>query len=164
MKNTFLLLSVLLPLAAPGQAHHATGSMPVITTSGSFFALSVADLDASTRWYTEKLGLKVIRQMPHTDATRSSMALLQGGGLTVELVRQDDAQPLGKLLPAGRGTLYVYGIFKVGVVVNDFDRTLAALRARGVEVAIGPFPKRPGQPANVILRDNAGNLLQVFGK
>jgi hypothetical protein len=27
----------------------------------------------------------------------------------------------------------------------------------------GPYPARPGQRANVIVRDNAGNLIQCFG-
>jgi hypothetical protein len=58
----------------------------------------------------------------------------------------------------------VHGYFKAGIVVDDYDTTLEALRARGVEIAMGPFPARPGQRANVIVRDNAGNLIQFFGK
>jgi hypothetical protein len=58
----------------------------------------------------------------------------------------------------------VHGISKVGVIVDDFDGTLATLKARGVEIYIGPFPARNGQRANVIVKDNAGNLIQFFGK
>jgi hypothetical protein len=29
---------------------------------------------------------------------------------------------------------------------------------------MGPFPKSATQRANVIVRDNAGNLIQFFGK
>jgi hypothetical protein len=33
-----------------------------------------------------------------------------------------------------------------------------------VDIAIGPFPKRMDHPANVVIRDNAGNLIQILGK
>ena len=41
---------------------------------------------------------------------------------------------------------------------------MAALRARGVPIVMGPYPKRPGQPANVLVRDNAGTLIQFLGR
>jgi hypothetical protein len=58
----------------------------------------------------------------------------------------------------------VHGIFKGGVFVAEYDKTLATLRARGVEISMGPFPARDGIPANFIVRDNAGNLIQFFGQ
>ncbi len=141
-----------------------SGTAAILVTSGTFFGLSVDDMEASTRWYREKLGLLVIMQAARTDETRSAATVLQGGGLTVELVKHDEAVPLRNFLPAPRGSLYVHGIFKVGVVVEDFDATIAALRAREVAIPIGPFPKRGDQPANAMIRDNAGNYIQIFGK
>ena len=43
------------------------------------------------------------------------------------------------------------------MIVDDFEKTVAMLKARQVEIAFGPFP-------NVIVKDNAGNLIQFFGK
>ena len=63
---------------------------------------------------------------------------------------------------AGVG-LWTDGLDKAGVVVKDFDRTVGELRGRGVEIVLGPFPKSETQRANVLLRDNAGNLLQLIG-
>ena len=40
-----------LTLAAPA------AEPPILTASGAFFALSVADLKASAQWYEEKLGV-----------------------------------------------------------------------------------------------------------
>ena len=58
---------------------------PVFTTSrGAFFALSVADLEASTRWYRDTLGLTVVMTMPRRDGM--AVAALEGGGLLVELI------------------------------------------------------------------------------
>ena len=134
---------------------------PALAASGAFLALSVADLDASARWYAEKLGLAVVMRTPREHGT--AVAVLEGGGLLVELVQRDGARPLGTAAPGARDALDVHGIFKAGVVAADYDRALATLRARGVEIAFGPFPPRPAQRANFIIRDPAGNLIQVFG-
>jgi catechol 2,3-dioxygenase-like lactoylglutathione lyase family enzyme len=157
--RTLVSLLCFVPLAIGAQE-----PQPVLRTSDTFFALSVADAEASARWYSEKLGLMVTNRLPRNDQTKSSMILVQGGGLTVELVQHDEAVPLRNFIPEPRGSLYVHGIFKVGVAVDNFDEAIAALRARGVAIPIGPFPRRPDQPANAIIQDNAGNYIQIFGK
>ena len=145
--------AALIALARPFTAN--AQSRPVFETRGAFFALSVADLDASTRWYSEKLGLSVVMRPPKQD--KSAVAVLEGGGLIVELLQRDDASP------AGKASYRVHGFFKAGVIVDDLNATLTALRARGVEIAMGPFPASKEQRANAIVRDNAGNLIQFFG-
>ena len=148
MKKICLLLC--LALAAPA------AETPVLTASGAFFALSVADLKVSSQWYAEKLGLAVVMQTPKQD--KAAVTVLEGGGLIVELIQHDDAAP------AGKDPLFLHGIFKAGVIVDDFEKTVAALKARHVEIAFGPFPRKGNQRANVIVKDNAGNLIQFFGK
>ena len=155
-----LLLAAVSPLTAQ---QPAAADAPVISTaSGAFFALSVPDADASARWYREKLGLSVTMDVPRTDASRVRAVILRGGGLLVELIQRDGS--VKPEAPAGTGAPGVQGIFKVGVIVDDFDRTLAQLRSRGVEIAYGPYPRQPNQPPNLIIRDNAGNLIQVLGR
>ena len=163
MKTTSCLLVwlTLLPMVRE-QAPKSTTELPAIAASGAFFALSVADIDASVRWYSEKLGLKVVMQAPKRD--HAAVTVLEGGGFIVELIQHDDAVPLGKAAPAIKGNLFVHGMFKAGVIVDDFEKTLAMLKARGVEIVIGPFPAKANQRANVIIKDNAGNLIQLFGK
>ena len=145
------LLWLLVPAAGSEQS-----PAPALTTSGAFFALSVPDLAASTRWYKEKLGLKVVLEVPRQGKT--AVTVLEGGGLTVELLQHADARPR-----SGDAEL-THGPFKVGVLLDNYEQAVATLRARSVEVAYGPFPARDGQRANVIIRDNAGNLIQLFGK
>lgn len=84
---------------------------------------------------------------------------LESNGLIVELIQNQDAQAVG-----ARGELAVHGMFKAGVIVKDFDQTVAFLKSRGVEIVAGPFPARPDRRANVLVKDNAGNLIQFFGK
>lgn len=142
-----------------GQTQTPVPKRALVDTRGAFFALSVADLDASSRWYTEKLGLEVIFSMPSTNGFAA--VVLEGGGLMVELVRRDEAvpDPCGTTDPSR-----CHGFFKVGVLVTDLDKTLEELAARGVPVAFGPFPEQPNQRANAIIRDNAGNFIQIFEK
>jgi catechol 2,3-dioxygenase-like lactoylglutathione lyase family enzyme len=134
----------------------------LITTSGSFFALSVADINESANWYSEKLGLKIVMQPPKTN--QSALIVLEGGGLIVELIQHDDALPLSAVAPSIGDKTLIHGIVKVGVIVDDFDKTIAILRERNVPFAFGPFPATAEQRANVIIEDNEGNLIQFFGK
>ena len=149
------------PVLAHAQGGQSTAAPPFTAAKGAFFAVSVADIDASTRWYSEKLGLRVVMRAPKQD--KSAVTVLEGGGLIVELLQRDDAQPLTKAAPGVSANYLVYGVFKAGIIVDDFDGTMAALKARGVEIVIGPFAARDKQRANAIVRDNSGNLIQIFG-
>jgi catechol 2,3-dioxygenase-like lactoylglutathione lyase family enzyme len=151
-----LTLLLALPIALHAQSPSDVAAPAALNATGAFFAVSVADLEASVRWYTEKLGLRVAQRLPKVD--KAALAILSGGGLIVELVHNDDAVPR-----AGEPVL-VRGIFKVGVIVDSLAKTLAILRSRQVPIAFGPFPAKPGAMANAIVRDNAGNLIQFFGR
>ncbi len=48
--------------------------------------------------------------------------------------------------------------------MENFDQTVALLRARQVTIVLGPFPASAEQRANIIVQDNDGNLIQFFGK
>ena len=162
MPRAFPMLLVLAALLSSPRLVTAQDNVAPFQTSGAFFALSVPDVAVSARWYREKLGLKVILEPPRS--SDASVIILEGGGLIVELLQHNAAKPLRTIAPDVRENYKVHGFFKSGLIVEDFDRTLAALRARGVEIAMGPFPKSAKQRANVIVRDNAGNLIQFFGK
>ena len=155
-RATALTLMLAFPIALHAQSPSDVATPAAFSATGAFFALSVADLDASVRWYTEKLGLKVVQRFPKVD--KASLAILSGGGLIIELLHNDDAT-----VPAADPVL-VRGIFKVGIIVDSLAQTLATLRARQVPIAFGPYPAKPGAMANAIVRDNAGNLIQFFGR
>ena len=149
--------------AAPAGPGEVARVAPAFTASGStFFALSVADLAATSRWYQEKLGLRPLLQLPKRGADEG--VVLGGAGLLVELIARAGSRPLRAVDAAITHDLDVHGFFKVGFFVDDLDAALATLRARGVEIAFGPFPARAEQPANVGFRDREGNLIQVFGR
>ena len=149
--------------AAPSAAGEAARVEPAFTASGrTFFALSVADLAATSRWYQEKLGMQPLLQLPKRGGAEG--VVLGGAGLVVELIAREGSRPLRAVDPGIAHDLDVHGLFKVGFFVDDFDAAVANLRARGVEFAFGPFPARTEQPANVGIRDREGNLIQIFGR
>ena len=159
------MISLLLWLAFPALSLAEASAAPVapaLTATGAFVALSVPDAQASARWYREKLGLTVVMDAPKQD--KAAAIVLEGGGLIVELIQHDDARPLQQAAPGAQSHILVHGVVKAGAIVDDFDKTLATLRQRQVEIAYGPYPKSASQRANVIIRDNAGNLIQFFGR
>jgi catechol 2,3-dioxygenase-like lactoylglutathione lyase family enzyme len=158
MKIACLMLSLVAPIALRAESP----APAAIHATGAFLALSVADLDASTRWYVERLGLEVVQRPPKYD--KSMAVVLQGAGLLVELIKHDDSIPLRTAAPAVGSNLLVHGIVKAGAIVDDFESLLAVIRARNVPIAFGPYPARADQRANVIIQDNDGNLIQFFGQ
>ena len=87
IRSVVLLLA--LPFALHAQSQADLSSPAAFSTTGAFFALSVADLDGTTRWYSEKLGLRVVRQT--VKVQHPSVVILASGGLIVELVHNDGA-------------------------------------------------------------------------
>ena len=114
------------------------------------------------RWWSEKMALQVVMRPPKVE--KSTAVILEGGGLIVELVHHEEAVPLATAAPSITRNYLVHGVFKAGVVVDDFDRTIERLRSRGIPIAMGPFPGTADQRANAIIRDNAGNYIQFFGE
>ena len=128
---------------------------------GAFIAISVADMDATERWYIDTFDLKRVLAPPVNEGR--AMRLLEGDGLIVELIKDPDVRSLKALSPPIERDYLVHGIFKGGIFVGDFNAAIARLRARGVAMAFGPFPATAEQRANAIIRDNEGNFLQIIG-
>ena len=162
MKTKPLLVAAILLFAGISSgADQYSKREPIPLAAGAFFALSVADINASGAWYREKLGLEVTLKPPRSGP--ADVLVLEGGGLIVELIQHDAARPLAKFTPPVSDPVNVHGFFKAGVMVDDFDAVLATLRQRGVDIAHGPFAAKEGRRANFIITDNAGNLIQFFG-
>lgn len=129
---------------------------PFPRVEGTFVALSVPDLPASIAWYIRTFDMKQTFTIPAMGVIAGG-ALLEGSGFTVELLQHREAKP------GSTPAELTHGVAKVGMVVSNFDELLAALRARGAVFFSEPNPARPGQRASVMLKDNAGNMLQILG-
>lgn len=134
----------------------------LFNSTGSFYAISVPDLDASVKWYAEKLDLKVILQTPRKDGF--SFAMLGNENFVIELVSYDAALPLNNAAPSIKQNHLVHGIFKVGILVDDLEKVIDHLKKKEVEIVMGPYPGRGGRRSNLAIKDNSGNLILFLGK
>jgi lactoylglutathione lyase/glyoxylase I family protein len=137
---------------------------PFAAARGAFLALSVADVDASAKWYVDKLDLKIVKHQSRSPAGDSVATILEGRGLIVELIQHVNAKPLRQAAPALSRTFEIHGIFKTGLVVDDLDATLAEFRRRSVDVAFETFQDEALGYRTFAIGDNAGNFIQFFGK
>ena len=156
MKTLIAAILMAIPTCLAAQAPAAFDVEPLAVASGGFFAVSVPDLEASVKWYSDKLGLKVAVRGGRSGKL-AGLAIMEGGGLVIELLQNDDATSR-----PGNPEL-VHGFIKGGIMVDDMDKAVAMLRAREIPIVMGPFPARETRRANVAFRDNAGNLIFRIG-
>jgi hypothetical protein len=156
----FALASLFL---AQGATTGPTGGAVTGAVSGSFFALSVADVASQSLWYQEKLGFHVLSQGEAPNKI-AKFALLEGNGTIVELIQHSKAKPRAVAAPTVGSAHEIHGIFKVGMVVADIDAVYKGLKLRGVPIAYDLMPTKDVPLRSFSVRDGEGNLLQFFGK
>lgn len=132
------------------------GNLP--DTTGAFYAISVQNLDDSIAWYTTHLGFELCSQAEN-DQRRG--ALLERPGALLELAEFDGAVSRTALKP-GLESHLIHGIFKLGFVANDLDKTYAVLSEAGVEVFFPIVTASDGRRTFGVL-DPDGNIVQFFG-
>ena len=131
-------------------------------TSGAFFALSVADVNAVSRWYQEKLGFRVLSQGEAPNKI-AKFAILEGDGTLIELIQHREAKPRSVIAPEAKSAHQVHGIFKVGMVVKNIDGVYQEIKKRGVPVEYDLMPAKDVAMRSFSVRDTEGNMIQFFG-
>lgn len=107
--------------------------------------LRTTDLEASIRFYVEKLGFTLAFRWD------DFYAGICAGGAEVHLKRVDEPDPSIAHVAAGDHVhLYIH--------VDDVDALHGALRAQGVDVLAGPV-NRPWHTREIVLRDDQGHTL-----
>jgi catechol 2,3-dioxygenase-like lactoylglutathione lyase family enzyme len=126
------------------------------------FGLSVADLEATTAWYIEKLGFErdYAYQVPPLQAR---VAFLRLGDFRVELFEVRGAAPSPESTKTPATGLGVIGLKHVALAVADIEAARDHLRARGLEfitdVANVPASRKERY---AFFRDNNGILIELF--
>ena len=132
-------------------------------TSGAFFALSVADVAALSRWYQEKLGFHVLAQGEAPNKI-AKFAILEGDGTIIELIQHSQAKARSVAAPSITEPYQLHGIFKVGLVVADLDGVYRELKQRAVPIAYDLMRAKDVPLRSFSVRDGEGNLIQFFGQ
>ena len=118
--------------------------------------ISVPDLDAAVRWYSDVLGFAFARAID-IPALAARVAVLEREGMHIELFQVDGARAPAENRSDPHGDLTVYGNKHVGFVVDNVPAFAEGLRQRGADViSVNQF--RFG--CNCFVRDVAGNVLE----
>ena len=139
---------------------------PEFRAEGAFWAVVVADLDASERWYSDNLGLRRIKKSTAPNGSAEAV-VLEGHGINVELVHFLDGKtsPLAQAGPKD-GQRLGLGIFKTGITVTPqaFDQLTRRLHEHSVQFVGGVFEDKEMAMRSFIVRDNTGALIQFFAR
>jgi methylmalonyl-CoA/ethylmalonyl-CoA epimerase len=120
--------------------------------------VSVDNLDAAIKWYSEKLGFKLEKRhkMPNMDA---EVAFMRNGDIRFELFDVANAADL----PEGRKVpdedLKTRGNKHVAFVVEDIVATHEELKSRDVDIV---WVKKFEFGGVMFIRDNTGNLIEFI--
>jgi len=117
--------------------------------------LLTAQPERAVGFYTGVLGFTVRKRdrVPSTPMGPLDLVYLDLGGTTVELMCYPERQP-GAAQPGER-----LGYRMMALEVEDMDRALALLKAKGIEPSWGPI-KRPSY-ARAEIRDPDGNSIEL---
>jgi catechol-2,3-dioxygenase len=129
---------------------------------GTFFALSVGDVAAMSRWYQDTLGLRV-RVSGEAPNKIAKFAILEGSSALVELIQHSKASDRAVVAPSATEAHMIHGVFKVGMIVGDLDALYARIKQRGIAVAYELMPAKDLPLRSFTIRDPEGNLVQFFG-
>jgi hypothetical protein len=161
MAASRLVLLFSLATAALGAREPAATTAALGLRPPQFLAISVADVDAASRWYAEAFGVSTVKDLPSSDGNVRTR-ILRSPEFTIELSQHATAKPLRAYAGAPTPTFLVHGFFKAGVFVENLDRAVATLRARGVK-DIGAAQSDDSLGLRwVLFRDDSGNFLQLL--
>jgi len=119
--------------------------------------ISVPDLEASIRWYAEVLDFEV-EQRFEIPAIPAKVAMLRRGDLRLELFEVPGAQPLPEERRHPNLDLRTHGNKHLAFAIKDLDSAERELKNRGADIV---WVRRFEFGANIFVRDNSGNLIEL---
>lgn len=135
--------------------------VPWEVAAPTFFAVSVADLDASSDWYGQVLGVTPVRDVASRDG-RSRARLLRRDGLVVELIDYTGSVGVSDVLGTGAHRFRMQGPVKLGLYVLDIDGVRNWLQRNAVDMDIRVSVDQILRARTFVFRDLDGNRIQVF--
>lgn len=122
------------------------------------FAISVADLEESIAWYGRVFGFPVLDRS-EIPGTGVRVAHLQGKGFLMEIFCPSNGNPLPQDRRVPNCDLMTHGNKHISFGVPDGHKAKTDMEAMGVDIA---FVAEVDGTYGVFIRDNTGNLIEIF--
>ena len=122
------------------------------------FAISVADLEASIQWYNKHFGFTLVRRS-EIPGTGVKVAHMQGVGFILEIFCAPDSKPLPEDRRVPNLDFLTQGNKHISFGVKDGRKTKEEMEAMGIDIA---FIAEVDGTYGVFIRDNTGNLIEIF--
>lgn len=132
--------------------------MPIKINGINHFAISVADMEESIRWYNEKFGFTVIDRS-EIPGEGVKVAHMQGVGFILEIFCAPHSNPLPPERREPNLDFRTQGNKHISFGVKDGRKTKADMEAMGIDIA---FEAEVDGTYGVFIRDNTGNLIEIF--
>lgn len=128
----------------------------MLETSGSFYAISVKNLDKAAEWYAKNLDF-TIESKAENDERKG--ALMNRKGCILELAEFKSAIDKKEI----KSDIESYGIFKIGFITKNIDKSFKTLKELDVEIFF-PIVNLPNGKRTFGVKDLEGNIIQFFGE
>lgn len=128
-------------------------------TNGSFYAISVKNLDKAVEWYAKNLDF-TIESKAENDERKG--VLLNRKGCILELAEFKRAIDK-KEIKSDIESHEIFGIFKIGFITTNIDESFKALEESDVEIFF-PIVDLPNGKRAFGVKDQEGNIIQFFGE
>lgn len=123
--------------------------------------LSVADLDAQRRFYSDALGLDIVEEEFAIPEAQVRTAILRGpAGLKIELIERGGSIPQEFADPFDGAS--VQGYFHWALYVADLEEAFAQMLAAGGREVSAPAPAVRAGARFAYVKDPEGNLLELI--
>ena len=152
-----VLVSMTLPARAQGPEVGAA-----LEFNHFMVAISVADVEAETRWFVDNLGFTVEKDASVRDGAVHFRWLINGNQ-RIELLGIAGSQP-GPARATPPGHAAIRGITQVTLETRDIEATRAALAAKGVTPALDITEVAPLGIRVMYLLDPEGNAIEIAQK
>ena len=161
MKYTLFNYKILLAVLLVGLMHCSVKAQqtPLPEPNGTFYGISVQDIDKAIDWYVNHLNFKLDFKGGNDQRQGT---LLKRSGVILELAQFASAKHRHELSEALESH-EVYGIFKIGFMINQLDETFKALESGGVDIFF-PIVTASNGMRTFGIKDLEGNIIQFFGQ